>query len=108
MIVRLQSLHLLPPDRLPTPPPPPVRQVGPPGRDDAVDVAEDYGSLRGSVEPLDGARLPGKKGPDLASPVPEKLRAAVMAQWDQLRECVEKLRPVERYQVVSIAYRRYS
>lgn len=60
---------------------------------------------------MDGARHPGEKGPDLAraaSPVPEKLRDGVKAQWDHLRESVEKLRAVERYQVVSIAYRRYS
>eukprot|EP00884_Botryococcus_braunii_P022264 jgi/Botrbrau1/8721/Bobra.0311s0031.1 len=103
----MQSLQLIPPDKEPTPPPPPVRQVGPPKEEDDDDEdVEDF--ARDSAEPMEEDEPP-REAPAtslVASPIPEALREAVRAQWEQLRASVEKLRAVERYRVVSIAYRR--
>lgn len=35
-----------------------------------------------------------------------EMRDNVKAQWEQLRESVDALRPIERFEVVGIAYRR--
>lgn len=39
---------------------------------------------------------------------PEEVRAAVKAQWDALQAMVEDLRPIERFRVVGIAFRRWA
>ncbi len=43
----------------------------------------------------------------LELPLPEDIKDEVKAQWEALTSSVDSLRPIERYQVVGIAYRRY-
>ena len=40
--------------------------------------------------------------------LPEKVRRGLKRQWDTLQDTVQQLRPIERFRVVGVAFRRYS
>lgn len=44
----------------------------------------------------------------LELPLPDDIKEEVKAQWAALAASVDSLRPIERYQVVGIAYRRHA
>lgn len=44
----------------------------------------------------------------LELPLPDDIKEEVKAQWEALAASVDSLRPIERYQVVGIAYRRHA
>ncbi len=40
--------------------------------------------------------------------LPEKVRRSLKRQWDTLQDTVQQLRPIERFRVVGVAFRRCS
>ncbi len=40
--------------------------------------------------------------------LPEKVRRGLKRQWDTLQDTVQQLRPIERFRVVGVAFRRYT
>jgi hypothetical protein len=40
--------------------------------------------------------------------MPDEMRETVRAQWEHLSSSVDSMRPIERFQVVGISYRRHA
>ncbi|CAL8466956.1 g6492 [Coccomyxa elongata] len=101
----MQTLGMVPLDDPPQPSPgqqasPPPQTSSPaPDMQDDDEAAEDAGE---EDEQAKAVQVPQQ----LELPLPENIKEEVQEQWGSLAAAVESLRPIERFRVVGLAYRR--
>jgi hypothetical protein len=72
-------------------------------------VCPDAGARSEEEEGQSQAAAPKQQAPEQAQlelPLGEGARAALQREWEALTAAAEALRPIERYRVVSVAFRR--